>query len=328
MAMTASLRAAVVGYGYFGRFHARHYQSSPGSALSLVVDHDPERRAAAEAEHGVETVADHRDLIGRVDVASIVVPTSLHYPVACDLIDAGIHVLIEKPIAASLEEGLDLVRRAEARGVVLQVGHIERHSAAFHALSPRLSRPLYIESDRISPFRPRATDVDVVLDLMIHDIDLVIGMVGSRVVSADAIGAPVLTRTADLANARIAFENGVVATVTASRVSHKTERMVRVFQQDSYIVCDFANLRLTEIRRDPDAVVAGPLGGLAMESVEIPREDSLANEIAEFLGCVREGRRPIVDGRVGCEALRVANMIKESMAERRRLIEGGAATSA
>lgn len=322
--MTASLRAAVVGYGYFGRFHARHYQENPGATLVLVADPDPVRRAAAAEERGVETVADHRDLIGKVDLVSIVVPTSAHHAVARDLIEAGIHVLIEKPIAADLAQGEDLVRRAEAKGVVLQVGHIERHSAAFRALSPRLSRPLYIESDRISPYKPRATDVDVVLDLMIHDIDLVIGMVGSRVVSADAIGAPVLTGTADLANARIAFANGVVATVTASRVSHKTERMVRVFQRDSYIVCDFANLRLTEIRRDPTAPAGGMLEGLAVETVTIPREDSLANEIGEFLSCVREKRRPAIDGRVGCEALRVANMIKESMAERRRLIESGA----
>ncbi|MGH2340737.1 Gfo/Idh/MocA family protein [Segnochrobactraceae bacterium EtOH-i3] len=323
--MTASLRAAVVGYGYFGRFHARHYHETPGANFTFVADQDPDRRAAAAADYGVETVADHRDLIGKVDLVSIVVPTSVHHAVARDLIDAGIHVLIEKPIAADLAQGEDLVRLADARDVVLQVGHIERHSAAFRALLPRLSRPLYIESERISPFKPRATDVDVVLDLMIHDIDLVIGMVGSRVVSADAIGAPVLTGTADLANARIAFENGVVATVTASRVSHKTERMVRVFQRDSYIVCDFANLRLTEIRRDPDAPVGNnPLDGLALETVNIPRQDSLANEIAEFLSCIREKRRPIVDGRVGCEALRVANLIKESMAERRRLIERGA----
>lgn len=313
-------RTAVVGLGYFGRFHARHHAANPDCDLVAVCDVDRARAEAVAAEFGGAAETDHRALIGRVDGVSITVPTSLHFQVARDFIEAGVHVLIEKPITDDIASADRLVAMAEDRGVVLQVGHIERFSAAFKALSGKVTRPLFIESRRISPWKPRATDVDVVLDLMIHDIDLVLGLVGAPVESVQALGAPVLNASEDIANARLTFDNGAVADITASRIASKTERQIRLFQPDSYMVCDFVAHSLTRLTRNGDPATDGA-DAIVAESWDIPREDSLANEIAEFVDCIRHGRRPTVDGRVGREALGVATRITESIRNHRARVE-------
>ena len=318
--MTEGLRAGVVGLGYFGKFHAKHYAAHPDAALTALVDVDEARARAAAGQYGGEPLTDYRDLIGRVDLVSVAAPTSLHFEVAHALLSAGIHVLVEKPITDTVERAQALVDCAAARGLVLQVGHIERFSAVYRELASRVTLPLYFESTRISPFRPRATDVDVVLDLMIHDIDIILGLAASKIVSIHAVGAPVLNPTEDFANARIAFASGAVANVTACRIAEKTERLMRVFQPDGYVVCDFDLSRIALYRRTGEPARQGA-AAISVESWDIPKEDSLFNEISEFLDCVRNGRVPTVDGRVGRDALRVANMITETLRANRRRIQ-------
>jgi len=318
--MTEGLRAGVVGLGYFGKFHAKHYAAHPDAALTALVDVDEARARAAAGQYGGEPLTDYRDLIGRVDLVSVAAPTSLHFEVAHALLSAGIHVLVEKPITDTVERAQALVDCAAARGLVLQVGHIERFSAVYRELASKVTRPLYFESTRISPFRPRATDVDVVLDLMIHDIDIILGLAASKIVSIHAVGAPVLNPTEDFANARIAFASGAVANITASRIAEKTERRMRVFQPDSYLVCDYELSRIERYARIGDPARDGATA-IATDSWDIPKEDSLFNEISEFLDCVSGGRVPTVDGRAGREALRVANLIIENLRAHRCRIE-------
>jgi predicted dehydrogenase len=315
--MADPIRVAVIGAGYFGRFHAKQYAASPRAKLVAVVDIDEARARAVAVEFGAEPAFDYRGLAGRVDAVSVAVPTPQHFEVARALIETGIHVLVEKPITDTVASATTLANLAEERGRVLQVGHIERFSAAFRALAGMITRPLYIESYRISPWKERGTEVDVIFDLMIHDIDIIMGLVASPVIKVDAIGTPVLSGTADLANARIAFESGCVASVTASRVSYKTERRVRVFQPNNYLICDLAAGRIFGYRLRGDPAIEGP-AAIASESFDIPSEDSLANEIGDFLDCVSSGRKPTVDGRAGCEALRVASMINDSISEHHR----------
>jgi len=316
----ARLRTAVVGCGFFGSLHAKRYAGHPDSDLVAVVDTDPARAASVAAEHGVEPLTDYRALIGRVDAVSVATPANLHYEVARDLLAAGIHALVEKPMTHDLATARHLIEIAASSGAVLQIGLIENFSSAFRALKSVVDDPLYIEATRIAPWKARATDVDVVLDMMIHDIDVILGMVPSRVTSVEALGAPVLTRTEDIVNARLAFENGCVANVVASRVAVKTERKARVFQPDSYVVCDFAAGTLFRLDKAGDPETEG-LAALRPDQQTIPKEDALDNEIAEFIAAARDRRRPVVDGERGFEALRVALMIKQSVAGHRALVE-------
>lgn len=312
-AMGTTVRTAVVGVGYFGRFHAKHYAANDRADLVAVCDVDGERACAAAGEFGGAPVTDHRALIGMVDAVSIAAPTIRHFDVARELIDAGIHVLVEKPITHDLASADVLIELAERRGVVLQVGHIERFSAAFRALAGKAERqPTFIEARRKAPWKPRAIDVDVVLDLMIHDIDLVLALVASPVASVQAHGALVRSASEDVANARITFANGTVADIAASRVAEKTERRMRVFEAGEHLVCDLAAHRLIRFAGEHAAEreCAEPI---AMESWDIPREDSLGNQISAFLDSVVAGRQPVVDGRAGRRALELATKITEVM---------------
>lgn len=318
--MADPVRVAVVGSGYFGRFHANHYSRNERAKLVAVVDSDPERARAVAAEFGSEAVFDYRSILGKVDAASIAVPTPLHYEVARDLIEAGIHVLVEKPVTDNVESGDKLASLAEARKAVLQVGHIERFSSAYRTLSKAIADPLYFETYRISPWKNRGVEVDVILDLMIHDIDMIIGLADSPVTHVDAVGTPVLGRRIDLANARITFESGCVANVTASRVSYKTERRMRVFARNQYLNCDLGEGRIFGYRLRGDPMVEG-LAAITTETYDIEKQDSLANEIDAFLDCVLTGSKPLVDGRAGCEALRVAGMINDSIEEHLRKVQ-------
>ena len=266
--MSDQIRVAVVGTGYFGRFHANHYSRNPRAKLVAVVDANEERARAVAAEFGAEPAFDYRSVIGRVDAASVAVPTTLHYEVARPLIEAGINVLIEKPITETVESATALTKLAEERNVVLQVGQIERFSSSYRALSTLIADPLYFESYRIAPWKPRGIEVDVILDLMIHDIDMIMGLVPSRVATVDAVGTPVLGRSIDLANARITFESGCVANVTASRVSYKTERRMRVFARHQYFNCDLGEGKIFGYRLRGDPMTQG-LAAIGTETHEI-----------------------------------------------------------
>jgi predicted dehydrogenase len=312
--MADRVRVAVVGSGYFGRFHANHYARNDRAELVAIVDTDAERARTVAGEFGGEPVSDFRSIVGKVDAASVAVPTPAHYDVARALIDAGIHVLVEKPLTDSEETGRELTKLAEARKTVLQVGHIERFSSAYRMLSKMISQPLYVESYRIAPWKNRGVEVDVILELMIHDIDMIIGLVGSPVAQVEAVGTPVLGRRIDIGNARITFESGCIANVTASRVSYKTERKMRVFARNQYLSCDLVEGRINGYRLEGDPMTDG-LTAITPETYEIEKQDSLANEIDTFLDCVTKGGKPLVDGWAGCEALRVASLINQSIEE-------------
>ena len=326
--MTSPIRTAVVGLGYFGRFHARHHAASAACDLVAVCDADPDVARALSQEHGCDAVTDHRELIGRVDAVSLAVPTSLHAAVAHDLMEAGIHLLIEKPVTETVAEAEQLIELADRKGLVLQVGHIESFSAVYKALQARVRRPHYLEATRVAPWRGRATDVSVVLDLMIHDLDLVMALVDAPVERVEALGAAVVSSSEDMARARLYFADGAIAHVTASRLADAVDRRLRVFEADTFHECDFG---AHVLRRKTLSAGADRHGADAIEDETTPieREDSLRNEIEEFAACVSAGRRPSVDGRRGCEALRVAQMIiEDARARRSRLMRAGEGAAA
>jgi predicted dehydrogenase len=307
--MTA-LRAAVVGCGHFGRHHADKYAASPDARLVAVADRDPAAARSLAERLGVLALTRADDLIGQVDVASVAVPTSEHFAVASLLLEGGVDVLIEKPIAASLDEADALIALAARHGRVLQVGHLERFNAAVLALDDVLARPLFVESHRVAPFSRRGTDVDVVLDLMIHDIDLIQLLVGTPLVAVDAVGVPVLSTRDDIANARLQFE-GCVVNVTASRVSFKSERRMRLFQRDAYISIDFSAGNATIARKDPAST--GPIPGIAVEQRSIGANDALMLQIEAFLAAVRRERPVAVSGEDGRRALETALRITQAL---------------
>ncbi len=304
------LRAAVVGVGYLGKFHAEKYAAHRGADLVAVVDVDAGRARAIAAEHGVEALTDHRALAGRVDCASVSVPTRAHYAVACDLLEAGIDVLVEKPLANSVDEGKALVELAVRTGRILQVGHLERFNPAVLALDGLVTQPRFIECHRLAPFSERGTDVDVVLDLMIHDLDVILSIVPSAVRSVEAVGVPVLSQEVDIANARLRFANGCIANLTASRVSLKRERKLRIFQADAYLAVDYGERRVRICRREPgdDGQIT-----LALEDREVAEIDALEAEIDAFLRAVESREAPPVTGWDGLRALEVAHVIRESL---------------
>jgi predicted dehydrogenase len=299
-----------VGVGYLGRFHAEKYAAHPGADLVAVVDVNGERARAIGRELGVEALTDHRGLAGRVDCASIAVPTNRHFAVARDLLAAGVDVLVEKPVTTTVEEAKALVELAVRSGRVLQVGHLERFNPAVLALEGLVTQPRFIECHRLAPFTERGTDVDVVLDLMIHDLDVILSMVQSPLRSVEAVGVPVLTSSVDIANARLRFANGCIANVTASRVSLKRERKLRIFQADAYLAVDYGERRVRICRREPD-----PDGqtALVLEEREVPEGDALELEIDAFLRAVRDREPPAVSGWDGLRALEVAHVIRESL---------------
>ena len=306
------VRAAVVGCGHFGRRHAEKYAASPDAELVAVVDHDPEVAQGLAGQLGVEALTSAEDLIGRADAASVAVPTSQHVALAGRLLEGGLHVLVEKPIATSLADADTLIDLAARQARVLQVGHLERFNPAVLALDDVIDAPMFIESHRVAPFTERGTDVDVVLELMIHDIDLIQLMVGQPLAAVDAVGVPVLSGHDDIANARLRFEGGCVANVTASRVSFKSERRMRLFQRDAYISIDFSKASAAIARKDPAARL-GPVPGVALEQRQLGAGDALMLEIEAFLAAVR-GERPVaVSGKDGRRALATALAITAAL---------------
>jgi predicted dehydrogenase len=304
------IRAAVIGVGYLGRFHAQKYALLEDCRLVGVVDSDPEAAARVASEVQAPAFGDFRQLLGKVDAVSVVTPTPTHYGIARAFLEAGAHVLVEKPISESTEQAERLVGVARQHGRVLQVGHLERFNPAILAAEPLLTRPLFIECHRLAPFKERGTDVNVVLDLMIHDIDLVQMIVGSPVASLEAIGTAVFSPEIDIANARLRFDSGCVANVTASRVSFKTERKLRVFVEDAYLSIDLQQKILTVIRKRSGPVSEGQLPA-QIEEQSFDQGDALLAEIRSFAAAIRGEQRVLVSGEDGLRALRTAIAITE-----------------
>ncbi|MEM7445556.1 MAG: Gfo/Idh/MocA family oxidoreductase [Pseudomonadota bacterium] len=308
----ARLKAAVVGAGYFGSHHARKYAALETADLIAVCDVNEANAKKLADEVGCEAITDHRELIGRVDAVSVATPTRFHFQVASDLMEAGIHTLVEKPLCSSLEQADRLIELASDKGVVLQVGHLERFNPAVSALEGEIKRPGFIECQRISPFRGRGTDVNVVLDMMIHDIDLVFSLVNEPIEWIDAVGVPVLSSEDDIASARIRFTNGCVATFTASRVSWKTHRSLRVFQADAYLVADLNEAKVSIVRKTTNAHGQPEL---SQEEKKFDSGDPLMLEVSSFVETVRSGGAPKVSGQDGKEALAAALQINRQVTE-------------
>jgi len=314
------IRAAVIGVGYLGRFHAQKYAQAAACELLAVVDARAETREQVAAELSTRAVADYRELLGVVDAVSVVTPTPMHFAIARDFLAAGAHVLVEKPITESAAEARELIALAARGARILQVGHLERFNSAILAAEPYLSAPRFIECHRLAPYRERGTDVNVVLDLMIHDIDIVQTIVAAPITSIDAIGTPVFSEEIDIANARIRFANGCVANATASRVSLKTERKMRIFEDDAYLSLDLQQKILTLIRKRPAGEAPGALP-VSIEEQSLEAGDALKAEIDSFLECIRSGRPPVVPGEAGLRALetatRITEQVEQSLRERK-----------
>jgi predicted dehydrogenase len=299
------LKCAVIGTGYLGKFHAEKYAALPDCELVAVVDSNEAVVKDVAEKNNTKWLTDYQPLLGEVDAVSIVVPTSLHHTVSKDFLNGGAHVLVEKPITVTVAEADELIAIAKDKALILQVGHLERFNPAILGLDNVKEKPIFIESDRLSPFNPRANDVSVVLDLMIHDIDIILAMVDSEVERIDASGTAVLTKGTDIANARIAFKNGCVANVTASRISMKMERKMRMFRPDAYISVDFQNRVLTQHRTGSKEMFPG-IPEIETEESTFEDGDALFEEIKHFINCIQTNENPLVSGEAGRAALATA----------------------
>jgi len=306
------LRVAVVGVGYLGAFHAEKYARMDAVALAGVVDIDRERAEHIAEKLGTRACSDYRDLFGKVDAVSIVVPTPAHFPIGRDFLEHGIDILIEKPMTVTLEEADKLIELSRSKGLILQVGHLERFNPAVVALRDIVENPRFIESHRLSIFNVRGTDVSVVLDLMIHDIDIILNIVRSEIKSIHAAGIPVISGHVDIANARLEFANGCVANVTASRISTKNERKIRLFQKKAYISVDFANHGITVIKKN-STCHEGTIPGMQIEQMSFAKGDALDDELKSFVKAVLTREPPEVTGSVGRDALKIALSIMEQI---------------
>jgi predicted dehydrogenase len=327
---------AVIGVGHLGQHHARIYADQPGVELIAVADVSEARRREVGGRLRVPAVADYRELLRQVDAVSVAVPTLLHHQIAKEFLQAGSDVLVEKPITRTLQEADDLIAVAAAGERILQVGHSERYNGGVQALAARVRDPGFIEVHRMGPFPGRGTDVDVVLDLMIHDIDIILTLVKAPVTAVSAVGVPVISGQADIANARLEFASGCVANITASRVSGERLRKIRVFQRDTYFVLDYATQELHLFRPTPSRPRAsrqtvypeapgGPQpnastqvaasGSSRLNRVDIPvaRVEPLRQELADFVSSVRSRRPPQVPGEAGRDAVAVAARIIECL---------------
>ena len=302
------LRCAVIGVGYLGRFHAQKYVEIASVELVGVYDLSTEQAQLVAHELNVQCFIDLHQLIDEVDAVSIAASTIAHYEIAKLCIQKGVHVLIEKPITQTVEQAKELIEIASKNKLKIQVGHLERFNSARLELDAHLEKPLFIESQRLAPFNPRGTDVNVVLDLMIHDIDLIQTIVKSPIVHIDAQGAPVLSKSIDIANARITFENHCVANVTASRISFKTERKTRIFQANTYISIDFHNKQFAVFKKGEGEMFPGIPEIIRHESV-FEKGDALLEEIKAFINCILNDTTPLVTGEDGCSALAIAESI-------------------
>jgi len=314
------VRVAVVGAGDFGRNHARVYRELADAELVGIVDSSAERAEKIAAEFSTKVFPDIESLAGQVDAASVAVPTVQHARVGCRLLELGIDALVEKPMAASLAEADELLAAASSAGRILQVGHLERFNPAIVAVMPVLNRPLYFEVHRLGVFTPRSLDIDVVYDVMIHDLDILLALVDAPVLDIKAIGIPVLTDKVDIAHARLDFETGAVANVTASRVSTERVRKMRFFQQHEYISVDFTRQDALRVR----VAEPGPQPKFDFATLPTEREEPLRAELRAFLESVRTRRAPAVDGAAGRRALALADQVMAGILEHGRRVQLGA----
>lgn len=310
-------RVGVVGVGHLGRFHVQKYADLPDVDLVGVVDINRKQAQEIAKQYHTEVFATADDLYQQVDAVSVVVPTVDHYQVARQALHAGIHVLLEKPIAATVAEAEELVHLAAEKRLILQIGHLERFNPAFVAGLEMTKQPRFLEVHRLSPFTFRSVDVDVVLDLMIHDLDLVLCLVKSPIAEIFAVGVPVLSDQVDIANVRIHFTNGAVCNLTASRVSTHKERKIRLFQPDVYISMDLSNFSLVQGEKK-ELDYYSPIPNIKVQKQEYPEADSLKLEIESFVESVCDQSKPVVSGADGLAALKVAFRIKEIIAAARQ----------
>jgi predicted dehydrogenase len=329
------IKAAVVGVGHLGRHHARIYAELPGVQLVAVADTNQKRAEGIARQHHCEALDDYKKLLGRVDVVSVASPTEFHYEISKVFLEAGVAVLVEKPITKTVEEGEALVAIAREKGVALQVGHVERFNPAVMAVQRLIKPPRFIESHRLSPYTFRSRDIGVVMDLMIHDIDIILHLAQSELVNVDALGFGIISKTEDIANARLTFASGCVANVTASRVSNKPMRKIRLFSEDSYVSLDYGT-REAFIYRPTEKILSGEFDVeeflnsidlskitdlkdvvfrdlLRIEKVKMDEVEPLKAEIESFVNAVRTGVEPVVTGEHGVRAMRAAMMITEKI---------------
>ncbi len=309
------LRVGVIGTGYLGKFHAEKYARMGDVDLVGIADINKSQAEKIAEKYSVKAYTNHKDILDRVDAVSIVVPTPAHFKVSQDFLEHDVDVLIEKPMTTTLKEADKLIQLAEARGLIIQVGHLERFNPAVIALRDHVKKPMFIESHRLSTYKERATDVSVVLDLMIHDIDIISNFVGSKIKSIHSAGIPVISGHVDIANARIEFENGCVANVTASRISTRDERKIRLFQRDAYISVDFANHEITIVKqsgKDETSIIPG----MGINQLCFTKTDALDDELKSFVNAVTRRQTPEVNGHVGRSALKVALSIMKQIQNR------------
>jgi predicted dehydrogenase len=313
-----NIKVGVIGVGYLGRFHAQKYAALEGVSLVGVADVNLQQAQQVAGECACQSFSDYNELLPAVDAVSIVVPTSYHHKVAGDCLNAGIDVLLEKPMTVTLEEADDLIARAENKKLILQIGHLERFNPAVQAMEPFLTTPVFIESNRIATFKNRGVDVDVVLDLMIHDIDIILNIIKSPIKIIHTVGAPVATATTDIANARIIFENGATANVTVSRISRTNVRKMRIFQPGSYINVDFGNKKIMTIQLSEELLDSG-MPKQVVELRSFADGDALRSEITSFVQHVRDRTKPAVSGVEGQRALAVALQVMDQIKEHQKL---------
>lgn len=306
------IRAAVVGVGYLGKFHAEKYAKMDHVELVGVVDINKSQAEEIAKNIGVKAFTDYRDLFGHVDAVSVAVPTPMHFEIGKAFLEHDIDVLIEKPITTTVEEADELIEIADKKGLVLQVGQLERFNPAVTAIQHIVNHPIFIESNRLGLYKERGTDVSVVLDLMIHDIDLILNFVRSGVKYCHAMGASVVSDNVDIANAHIEFDNGAVANVTASRISNKNERKIRLFQKDGYFSVDFANRSIIHVRPG-EGDNNCPIPGMHLEEKCFTEGDALEEEIKSFIQAVESREAPEVSGQMGRDALKIALSITQQI---------------
>lgn len=313
-----NIKVGVVGVGYLGKFHAQKYAQLEGVSLVGVADTDRNQCDAIASECECKAILDYKQMIPLVDAVSIAVPTSLHHGVAAEFLAAGVDVLLEKPMTVTLEEADELIGIAKEKNLVLQIGHLERFNPAVQAMTPFLTTPVFVESNRIATFKNRGTDVDVVLDLMIHDIDIILNIIKSPLQDIHTVGAPVATANTDIANARLIFKNGATANVTVSRISRKNQRQMRIFQPGSYINVNFGDRKVMTIQLSDLLEESGmPRQEISMETFQ--DGDALLSEITSFVDHVRNRTKPEVSGYEGRQALDVALQVMAQIREHQKL---------
>jgi len=306
------LRVGVVGTGYLGKFHAEKYARMEDVELVGVVDIDRSQAENIAEKYCTKAFNKHTDILNKVDAVSIVVPTPAHFEVSRDFLEHDVDVLIEKPMTTTLEEADKLIGFAESRGLIIQVGHLERFNPAVVALHDIVNKPMFIESHRLSTYKERATDVSVVLDLMIHDIDIISNFVKSEIKSIHSAGIPVVSEHVDIANTRLEFDNGCVANVTASRISTRDERKIRLFQRDAYISVDFANREIAVIKQSNKSK-SSIIPGMEINNLCFTKGDALDDELKSFVKAVKKRETPEVTGKVGRDALKIALSIMQQI---------------